>query len=127
GLAAGPELAFARFKPDGKLDTSFGQGGIQYIPVRSGTSFGGGVTIVAGADGSALAGYDEINGSVTNIIIIKVDTSGQLVQAFGGAGRAALTLPMPELRLLGLAVRANGAIFGVVEGTYGEGAVLNGG
>jgi uncharacterized delta-60 repeat protein len=84
-----PELALARFKPDGSLDTSFGSLGIANDPTHGNATA---VALAIRTDGSIVVlGASNTSGSGAVPFVESFTPAGTLDQSFGVAGQSGVT------------------------------------
>ncbi|HSN43063.1 MAG TPA: hypothetical protein VLR88_03290 [Propionibacteriaceae bacterium] len=110
-----------RIKPDGKLDTAFGDAtlglGVLTIPARAGAVPVGGIATVA-PDGSIFVAYSDTEqfGTIGNVTVTKLSAAGSMIDSFGTNGQVvAANFGTRIAGPIGLTVRANGYLFGVVQ------------
>jgi uncharacterized delta-60 repeat protein len=93
--AGGVNFAFARYNPDGSLDSSFGGGGIVTTAVAVGNGFDTAWDFALQADGKILGAGNALMGSGRfEVALARYDTDGSLDDSFGSDGIA--TAPVPE-------------------------------
>jgi uncharacterized delta-60 repeat protein len=79
--AAGGTFAVARYRPDGSLDTAFGQSGTATV------ANGEGDAVAVAPDGSIFLG----SRNTPDLLVVKLDAAGAPIASFGANGRATST------------------------------------
>ena len=110
-----------RIRADGTLDPAFGDAdlglGTLTIPARSGAVVSGVAVPTVASDGSIFVAYADTEQfeQVGNVTVAKLTKTGSLDGSFGAGGQIAINFGTPIASPIGLTVRANGAVFGVVQ------------
>jgi uncharacterized delta-60 repeat protein len=109
GYVAGeapPGFVFARYLPDGKLDRSFGSGGITRIQLTTGQHFLGQIAVQT--DGKIVAnGY--VSENPTLLGLVRLDADGSLDPTFGVGGVVIMT-EFEDFTTSALALQPDGGI-----------------
>jgi uncharacterized delta-60 repeat protein len=109
GYVAGeapPGFVFARYLPDGKLDRSFGSGGITRIQLTTGQHFLGQIAVQT--DGKIVAnGY--VSENPTLLGLVRLDADGSLDPTFGDGGVVIMT-EFDDFTTSALALQPDGGI-----------------
>ena len=83
--SSGQDFAVARYKPDGALDTGFGNGGTVITPVGSSTTDGA-QSVVVQPDGKVVAAGYSGTSSQYQLALARYDADGSLDTAFNASG-----------------------------------------
>jgi uncharacterized delta-60 repeat protein len=114
--SSGNNFALARYRPDGKLDQSFANGGTACLDfgrkdTASVIAFEHGMTLVGGA---ACTVYEDLPTADQNgpcaFALARYQPDGKLDSRFGNAGTALAPLGKPDFAMTALVVRPTGAI-----------------
>jgi len=82
GGSSGSSFVLLRYRPDGKLDPAFGQGGVS----RAGPDIGGAHAMTALADGRFILVGEELAGNFRQVAVVRYRPDGALDTGFGRGG-----------------------------------------
>jgi uncharacterized delta-60 repeat protein/uncharacterized repeat protein (TIGR01451 family) len=103
-------MTFARFQPDGTLDTSFGSGGTFTIAASSSDEE---ITSIAiQPDGKIVAAGWITPGTFTDSVFVRLTPAGALDSAFNGGGIATVAMSTGSDQVNAIALQSDGGIVG---------------
>jgi uncharacterized delta-60 repeat protein len=111
GAASGTDVLLARFEADGRLDTTFGDGGVTRVDVEGADDYPAALAIQA--DGKLLVADDFYSRADMPISIMRFTTDGRLDMSFAKRGRAAVGFPGGVGQISAMVVQPNGRILAV--------------
>ncbi len=102
------QIAVARYKSDGSLDTTFSSDGLVYTLVGSQTDEANAIAL--DSDGKILVAGSSYNGSKKVFAIVRYTTAGELDTAFGTNGKVTVSLGTEDDVARGIGFQSDGKI-----------------